>query len=125
VDRDPRHRLGASGEEFAERMLCRSGFRILARRYRIREGEVDLVALDGEVVVFVEVKTRSGRTIAPPAEFVTASKRRRLVRAAAAWLAGRNWLDRRCRFDVVELVAREKGGFEVRHLRDAFRPRSG
>lgn len=120
--RDPRHRLGAAGESLAEQALGRAGFRVLERRFRTREGEVDIVALDGDVVVFVEVKTRSAGAIAFPGEFVTPGKQRRLARAALAWLAGRGWLERRCRFDVVEVVFRGARCAQVRHLRDAFRP---
>lgn len=119
--RNPKQRLGAAGESLAERALGRAGLRVLERRFRTREGEVDIVALDGEVVVFVEVKTRSGEPIAPPAESVTAGKRRKLARAALAWLARRGWLERRCRFDVVEVISRGPNRAEVRHLRDAFR----
>ncbi len=119
--RDPKQRLGAAGEAAAERALVRAGLRVLERRFQTREGEVDIVALDGDVVVFVEVKTRSGGAIAPPAESVTAGKRRRLARAALAWLARRDWLERRCRFDVVEVVSRGPSSVDVRHLRDAFR----
>ena len=113
----PRQEMGREGEEAAERHLEAIGLRILERRWRCRVGEIDLVAEDGELLVFVEVKARGGEGFGRPAESITAAKRRRLTRVARWFLAERNADERRCRFDVVEVV-----GPEVRHLVDAFRP---
>ncbi len=118
---DPRHRLGLEGEARAERALRQAGLRVLDRRFRTRRGELDLVALDGDVIVFVEVKTRTGEGTGAPAESVTRVKQERLARTALAWLQRRGWLDRRCRFDVVEVLLDARGGVRLRHLRDAFR----
>jgi putative endonuclease len=119
--RDPRQRLGAAGESEAERALARAGFRILARRYRCRAGEIDLVALEGGVVVFVEVKTRLGRSRGRPADAITAAKRDHMARAARCFLAGLGPSPPRCRFDVVEVLPGEDGCLDARHIRDAFR----
>ena len=118
---DPRQVLGRWGEERAETWLREAGLRILDRRVRSRRGEVDLVALDGDVIVFVEVKARSGAGFGWPGEAVTARKRLRLASAARHYLARRGWLDRRCRFDVVELVPDRTGCWRVLHRPDAFR----
>jgi putative endonuclease len=118
---DPRPRLGLAGEAAAERFIRRAGWRLLARRFRTRAGEIDLVALDGDVVVFVEVKTRRADGYGRPAESVTRTKRERIVRVARIYLARTGWHERRCRFDVVEVVPRA-GDFRVRHIEDAFRP---
>jgi putative endonuclease len=118
---DPRQRLGRRGESIAEEVLRRAGLRILARRYRWRSTEIDLVAADGELIVFAEVKTRGGAGYGWPAEAVTASKRRHLARGALAFLARRGWLDRPCRFDVVEVLVDARGNPRVRHIEDAFR----
>lgn len=113
--------LGAAGEDVALAALTRAGLSLVDRRVRGRLGEIDLVLLDGPVVVFVEVKTRSLRGFGRPADAVTADKRRRLERLAAWFLARRGWSERLCRFDVVE-VEPGRAGLTARHLRDAFRP---
>ena len=119
--RDPRQRLGAAGEAKAEEALAHSGIKILARRYRCRAGEIDLVALDGRVVVFVEVKTRRGTGYGRPAEAVTARKRAHIARAAGFFLAELGSHPPPCRFDVVEVLSAADGTLAARHIRDAFR----
>lgn len=112
--------LGREGEAVAEALLVGAGLRVEARNYRTRGGEVDLVCLDGDTVVFVEVKTRGpGSLLARPEQAVTPAKRGRIVRAAAVFLSERGWWDRPCRFDVVAVVVRD-GTPTATHLPDAF-----
>ena len=101
----PRTRLGAAGEDAARRYLEAHGLRTLARNVRTPYGEIDIVAEDdaGSTLVVVEVKTRGGPGFGPPAEAVTAEKRRRLVRAALHFLGEHHLDDRPVRFDVVAL----------------------
>jgi putative endonuclease len=113
--------LGAAGEAEAEKALARAGLTILARRFRCRAGEIDLVALDGRVVVFVEVKTRRGTGYGRPAEAVTARKRGHMVHAARVFLARLGPPSPPCRFDVVEVLPGADGTLRARHIRDAFR----
>lgn len=113
-------RLGRRGEEAAARWLEARGMRILARCFRVRGGEIDLVARDGSTLVFVEVKSRSGLSFGRPSEAVDRRKRVRLVRAAALYLLAHGGDERPCRFDVIEVVADPTGRLSVRHLRDAF-----
>jgi putative endonuclease len=113
--------LGQNGEAAAERWLRRQGLTILARGFRARCGEIDLIARDGPVVVFVEVKTRSGCGFGRPADAVTALKRRRMARVASLYLAQLGSADRACRFDVVEVIPGE-AAWRIRHIPDAFRP---
>ena len=84
--RDGRRRLGAFGERLAAAHLEAKGYRIRDRNYRCREGEIDIVAQDGETLVFVEVRTRRGDALGGPAESVTATKQSRLVAAATAYV---------------------------------------
>ncbi len=84
--RDGRRRLGAFGERLAAAHLEAKGYRIRDRNYRCREGEIDIVAQDGETLVFVEVRTRRGDALGSPAESVTARKEARLVAAATAYV---------------------------------------
>ena len=103
---DDRAKLGKAGEDHAERFLRRLGYRIVTRNYRSATGEIDLVALDTHVIVFVEVKTRSGPGYGG-AEAVTGRKLARLRRAAARWLEGRPAAP--VRFDVVVFTAAGRG----------------
>jgi putative endonuclease len=118
---DRRQSLALRGEAAAERSLRRCGMRILARRYRRRFGEIDLIGAIGDSVVFVEVKTRSGSGLGRPAQAVTTLKRRSLARVALAFLQERGWLTRPSRFDVVEVIVGSDEELTLRHIVDAFR----
>lgn len=122
--RDPRWVLGLRAEEAVAVYLASRGCEIRARRFRTRRGEIDIVAQDGDVLVFVEVKARSTDGFGAPAERVDARKCSRIVRAAAAYLALTGQHDRVCRFDVVEVRSGPEGD-RIRHLPDAFRLGSG
>jgi len=101
MDADPRQTLGKLGEDLACAELSRRGYAILDRRYRTRFGEIDIVARDGEVTVFVEVKTRVGEAFGDGAEAVAPRKQRRVAQMALDYQARRRLHDRPCRFDVV------------------------
>lgn len=113
---------GAWGERRAEDFLRRErGFRVLARNWRSprdRRDEIDLVALDGEALVFVEVKTRSARALVPGYFAVDPRKRRALGRAVRAYLGGLSHPPRTFRLDIVE-VAPGPDGAELRHFENA------
>jgi len=115
----PHLRTGREGEDAAEALLTSLGYQTEVRNYRTRGGEIDLVCLDGETVVFVEVKTRGPGSKARPDQAVTPTKRGRIVKAAAAFLSERGWWERPCRFDVVTVVTDGKHR-DIRHLPDAF-----
>ena len=100
-----RYEAGLSGEQTAERYLRGKGMTTEARRYRAADGEIDLVMIDGETVVFVEVKSRPGSRVGAGLMAVTPAKQRRMTHAATAFLASRGWLSRPARFDVVEISA--------------------
>jgi putative endonuclease len=115
--------LGNRGERLAARFLRRQGYKILARQYSNRFGEIDLVALDGESIVFVEVKTRRSGSAGHPVEAVTHVKQSKLTRAALAFLKRHRLLERSARFDVVAILW-PKGAKhpEIDHYRNAFTP---
>ena len=100
---DPRQSLGKLGEDLACDELSRRGYAILARRYRTRFGEIDIIARDGETTVFVEVKTRDGDRFGDGAEAVTAWKQRRVAAMAVDYMSRHRLHDRPCRFDVVAI----------------------
>jgi len=99
-----RAELGAAGEEAAARLLEGRGLRIVARNHRCRRGEVDLVADDGELLIFVEVRTRSTEAFGGPLATVDARKQARVVHAARDFLARWRGPERGVRFDVVAVV---------------------
>jgi putative endonuclease len=110
--------FGDRGERAAARYLRREGMRILLRGYVTLWGEIDLVARDGDFLVFIEVKTRRS---GDPAEAVTPEKQRRLTLAALHFLRKHNLLEERCRFDVVAIVwADDRRPPEIEHIRGAF-----
>jgi putative endonuclease len=95
--------LGKMGEDLACAELQRRGYAILARRYRRRGGELDIVARDGATVVFVEVKTRDGEAFGMGSDAVTALKRRRMTQIAIDYMMRHRLTGTACRFDVVSV----------------------
>lgn len=113
--------FGDAGEQLASEYLTRLGFKIVARQQSSRIGEIDLIARDGDTIVFVEVKTRKSMSAGHPAEAVTAQKQRQITRAALAYLKGHGLLECRVRFDVVAIVLPSGDGTpQISHYRDAF-----
>ena len=104
--------LGPWGEEVASRHLQAKGYRIVDRNWRAASGELDLVARDGDALVFVEVKARASGAFGSPEEAVTAGKQRRLQRAAWAYLEAHDALEADWRIDVIAIERR--GGRVVR-----------
>jgi putative endonuclease len=102
-----RQSLGKIGEDLACEELQRRGYAILARRYRRRGGELDIVARDGRTIVFVEVKTREGCEFGAGAESVTRFKRRRMASVALDYMARNKLVECPCRFDVVSIAMGE------------------
>jgi putative endonuclease len=113
-------RLGEIGEELACAELERRGYVILARRYRTRVGEIDIVARDGPTVVFVEVKTRENVAFGHPAEAVTWWKQQRIAAMAADFRVRRRMTMAPCRFDVVAITWPRDGRPGVEIIRGAF-----
>jgi putative endonuclease len=98
-----RQELGKTGEDLAVDELERLGYAIVARRYRTKHGEIDIVAMDGETTVFVEVKTRETIEFGSAAEAVTPAKQRRLVSMATDYLMRHRLMNTPCRFDVIAI----------------------
>lgn len=117
-----RQALGLEGETRACVALEARGYRILQRRYRTRFGELDIVARHDQTVVFVEVKTRRGRSFGDPASAVTTEKQRRLVVMATDYLARHGLTRAPARFDVVAVTMRPGEGPAVVIYPNAFRP---
>lgn len=96
--------LGQKGEQLAAGLLKKEGYRILECNYRGRLGEVDMIAEDGDCLVFVEVKTRRSLTCGHPLESIDLRKQRQLIKVAREYLAQKGWEERFCRFDAVSVL---------------------
>lgn len=112
--------LGRRGEALAADYLTGIGLVVLVRNWRCREGEVDLIATDGQRLVVCEVKTRSGTGYGEPSEGVTPAKAARIRRVTAAWLRVYRvgWCE--IRFDVLAVLCPQDGPVTVEHLQGAF-----
>lgn len=111
--------LGREGERIAEQYLEKKGYKLIERNYRCRGGELDLIALDRRVVVFVEVKTRTGPGYGSPVEAVAFHKQQRMIRAAQVFLSEKKLHQRDARFDVVG-ISWLAGEPVVEHIENAF-----
>jgi len=108
--------IGATGEDRAVDHLVRNGLRIVERNYRCKVGELDVVARDGNLLVFVEVRSRRSAEYGCALEAVSWHKRRKVTRVAMAYLAARKPRFAEARFDVVAIT-----GNELVHIKDAWR----
>lgn len=112
---------GRLGEELALRYLQELGWDILAVNWRYGRAEIDIIARDKDILVFVEVKTRRSTTFGRPEEAVSSRKMARLAQAAIAYMAliGHEW---EVRFDVISILLPNDGPDQLDHIRDAFFP---
>jgi len=115
-----RQTVGAWGERRAAKHLTDRNYKVVARNWRCSIGEIDIVAWDGDTLVFCEVKTRRGLGYGLPAEAVVAAKARRLRRLGARWLAANSAHPREVRFDVISVLMPRRGAVEIDHIRGAF-----
>jgi putative endonuclease len=111
--------IGKRGEELAVRHLEDAGYRIIERNYRCLLGEIDVVARDGESLVFVEVKSRRGEGFGDPQEAVGPRKQKKISRIAQYYLKEKRLRDVRARFDVVA-VRIMPGGSRIKVIQNAF-----
>lgn len=110
--------LGNIGEAAAEKYLKKKRYKILARNYYTRFGELDIVARDGETIVFAEVKTRTSKKFGTPGEAVTLKKQSNIINAAQLYLMENEIDECDMRFDVLEVFAEDE--MEINHIENAF-----
>jgi len=120
----PRHLIfGSRGERSGARFLRRRGHRILVRNYKCAVGEIDLITLDGDTIVFVEVKTRASDEAAEVADAAGPVKWRRVDRAARTYLKQNGAEDAAARFDLVTVLWQARGKPKIEHLEDVYQAR--
>ncbi len=112
--------LGQNGEKLATLFLQQKDYRIIIRNYKCKIGEIDIIASDGETLVFIEVKTRSSHSFGSPAMAVTAKKQRQISRTAENYLAQNHLFDAPARFDVIGITLPADGKTEIDHIENAF-----
>jgi len=114
-------KLGRFGEDIAAEHLTRLGYSILKKDFEAPFGQIDVVAQDGDWLVFVEVKTRRVGGIGLPEDAITAKKRRKLISLAYYYLTKYKLPEQKCRFDVISILVGEDGmPIEIRLIKDAF-----
>ncbi|MBI4268555.1 YraN family protein [Candidatus Uhrbacteria bacterium] len=116
-----KHATGARGEDLACSFLVQNGMKIITRNYRIRGGEIDIIAHDGRELVFVEVKARRSLRFGYPEESVTRAKMVRLCRAIRSYLSSRSAAEP-YRFDVIAIEESSSGVPAIRHIKNCELP---
>ena len=101
--------IGRTGEDIAADLLKKNGYKILVRNYKIKTGEIDIIAKDKDVICFIEVKTRHSDRYGLPQEAVIRSKQRQIAKCALVFLKQNNLLGSKARFDVVSVIYAEDG----------------
>ncbi|MDO4460118.1 MAG: YraN family protein [Clostridia bacterium] len=111
---------GSLGEDYVTAVLIEKGYRLVARNFHSRYGEIDIIVRDDRYIVFVEVKTRKVKSLTSPFEAVTKSKQQKIIKTAEFFLM-RNKFNLQPRFDVAAVETREKEVISLNYLTDAFR----
>ncbi len=112
--------LGRYSEDRAVRFLKTHGYKILERNYRSLFGEIDIIAEDGNVLVFVEVKSCTSSLFGNPSLKINKKKRSKIIRCALSYLKRREIMDTECRIDIVSITIDEKDGGNIELIKDAF-----
>ena len=114
-------KLGTSGEDVAAEYLMHTcGYGILYRNFRSYSGEIDIIAKDRDIIVFIEVKTRRNIAYGRPLEAVSSYKQNKLRQTAICYLSYTQQWNHPCRFDVMEIMARGTTSYGIHHIRNAF-----
>lgn len=114
-----RNDIGKLGEEIAVKFLSGKGYKILERNFRYGHGEIDIIAMDGEVLVFVEVRTKFSDKFGMPEDSVTLRKRKQLKKIASAFLETHDVNFSECRFDFIGIMFKNRKP-QINHIENAF-----
>lgn len=111
-----RHIIGKKGEDEAVRYLERKGYRVIERNFLCRQGEIDIIALDKNYIVFVEIKARTSTEYGLPSESVTERKKKHMIKAIQYYLYKRNLENENIRIDVIEVYVKQDK-YEMNHIK--------
>ena len=114
-----KHAKGVQGEDMAVEYLKKKGYRIIERNFRFERGEVDVVAEDGDALVFIEVKSRRSKSFGAPHEAVTRKKQMQIRKVAGGYLFEKEVGDHYCRFDIIA-IQYSGDSVKIEHFEDAF-----
>lgn len=117
---DHRKILGEKGEKIAEKFLKKNGFKIIEKNYKNRYGEIDIIAMDGDYLVFVEVKTKSSADFSEPETWVDFKKQNQLIKLANIYISEKDITDVNCRFDVIGITLGKDNKEKIVHIENAF-----
>lgn len=112
--------LGKIGEDIAEELLRSKGYKIIKRNFRFGKGEIDIIAKDGDCLVFVEVKSRKNLDFGEPEYSITKSKQKQLKKIAEAYFYINGIDEQLCRFDVITIVGEKREEMKINHIENAF-----
>jgi putative endonuclease len=112
--------LGIKGENLACDYLKEKGYEIVERNYRYSRGEIDIIAKDEDILVFVEVKTRNNLEFGPPELAVTKGKQTQIRKIASAYLYEKEIEDTICRIDVIAILFKDEKNPKINHIENAF-----
>lgn len=112
--------LGGIGEKVAEEYLESQGYRIIEKNYKCKLGEIDIIAIDKDIIAFIEVKTRSSDTYGQPGEAVNYHKQKKIVQTALSYISDKKLFNWMSRFDVVEVIIDNDRIVDINLIKDAF-----
>ena len=112
--------LGMQGEQAAAAYLKAHGYELLEQNYRLRTGEIDIIAKKKDRISFIEVKTRCDNRCGLPSEAVNLPKQKKIIGTAYCYMQSKHLADISCSFDVIEVYPKNGEKWEIRHLKDAF-----
>ncbi|PID60602.1 MAG: YraN family protein [Ignavibacteriae bacterium] len=115
-----KNQLGNKGEDIAVDYLKENNYKIIERNYRFGHGEIDIIAEQNEILIFIEVKTRKNLEFGPPELAVTKSKQRQIKKIAEAYLYENEINDKDCRMDVIAILKEDKLPPRITHIENAF-----
>ena len=113
--------IGKKGEAIAKAFLLSKGYQFLEANWRFKRAEIDLIFKDDEILVFIEVKTRSSDHFGQPEEFLSENQERLITTAASAYMESINH-DWEIRFDIVSIIFQSEQSYSIKHIEDAFFP---
>ena len=115
------NKIGYTGEKIAARYLKKRGYKIITRNFKLKCGEIDIIAQDSECICFIEVKTRSSISFAEPYESVNYAKQKKIKKLAEIWLYMYKPPNTPCRFEIISILFNKSAKLnEIKHIKDAF-----